>query len=53
MKIIGFYKNWSLVNKEGVFYVVNRTEKKVLFKGTEDEASKIFIMLAANFINEC
>ena len=52
MKIIGFYKNWSLVDKEGVFYVVDATGKNVLFKGTEDAASKVFIMLSANFINE-
>jgi hypothetical protein len=49
--IIGFYKNWTLVEQNGKFYVVDRTERKVLFKGTEEEATKTFTMLVANFIN--
>ena len=52
MNIIGFYKDWTLVDKEGTYYVVNRRDKKILFEGTEDLASKTFIMLVANFITE-
>lgn len=52
MNIIGFYKDWNLVEKEGTYYVVNRQDKKILTKGTEKQASKYFIMLAAGFINE-
>jgi hypothetical protein len=52
MNIIGFYKNWSLVEKNGMFYVVARQERKVLFTGTEGDACKTFILLVANFINE-
>lgn len=52
MNIIGFYKDWTLVDKEGAYYVVNRRDKKILFKGTEEQASKIFIMLVGNFITE-
>ena len=50
--IIGFYKNWVLVEQNDKFYVVNRAERKVLFRGAEEEAHKNFVMLVANFINE-
>ena len=52
MRIIGFYKDLTLVEKEENYYVVNKCDKKILFKGDEDQASKYFIMLVANFINE-
>ena len=52
MHILGFYKDLILVEKEENYYVVNRRDKKILFRGDEDQASKYFIMLAANFINE-
>ena len=52
MHIIGFYKDLTLVEKEKNYYVVNKRDKKILFKGDEDQASKYFIMLVANFINE-
>ena len=52
MHIIGFYKDLTLVEKEKNYYVVNKRDEKILFKGDEDQASKYFIMLVANFINE-
>ena len=52
MHILGFYKDLTLVKKEENYYVVNTRDKKILFKGDEDQASKHFIMLVANFINE-
>lgn len=52
MKIIGFYKNLSLVDNNGEFYIVNRMNKSIICKGTEEETSKLFIMLSANIINE-
>ena len=51
-KIIGFYKNYTLAEQDGTFYVVNRQERKILFKGCEEEATKAFVMLCAKFINE-
>lgn len=50
--ITGFYKNYILFEQNGLFHVVNRQAQKILFKGSEEKASKIFIMLVANFINE-
>ena len=50
--IIGYYKNWTLVEQNGLFYVVNQPERKVLFKGDEEGANKMFVMLIANFIDE-
>ena len=52
MRILGFYKDLTLSKKEENYYVVNTRDKKILFKGDEDQASKYFIMLVANFINE-
>ena len=52
MCILGFYKDLTLSKKEENYYVVNTRDKKILFKGDEDQASKYFIMLVANFINE-
>lgn len=52
MNIIGFYKNLLLVKRDGSYFVVDREKRKILFKGTEEECSKTFIMLAAGFINE-
>ena len=52
MHILGFYKDLTLLEKEENYYVVNKCDKKILFKGDEDQASKHFIMLVANFINE-
>ena len=52
MRILGFYKDLTLVEKEEDYYVVNKCDKKILFKGDENQASKYFIMLVANFIND-
>ena len=54
--IIGYYKNWLLVELDETFAVVKRktaTEKaKILYSGSEDNATKMFTMLIAGFINE-
>ena len=52
MDIIGFYKQFELVRDGDVYFVVNRNERKILFKGNEEDATKIFIMLSAKFIEE-
>ena len=52
MNIIGFYKDFTLIEENGNYRVVNRRDKKVLFKGEEEADSKIFIMLSAKFIDE-
>lgn len=52
MNIIGFYKDYNLIEQNNNYLVVNRRDKKVLFKGEEEEASKMFIMLSAKFIDE-
>ena len=54
--IIGYYKDWLLVELNETYAVVKRkstTEKaKILFSGSEDDTTKIFTMLIANFIDE-
>ena len=52
MKIIGYYKDLTFLERDGSYLVVDKSARKILFKGTEEEASKVFIMLCANFINE-
>lgn len=56
MKIIAFYKDLCLVEKDGVYAVVqknNEPGKRILFHSrTEEESSKAFIMMVAGFINE-
>lgn len=52
MNIIGYYKDWTLVEKDGDYLVINRPDKKILYKGSEDQASRYFIMLVADFIDE-
>ena len=52
MNIIGYYKHLNLVEKDGLYLVVNRQDKKVLFNGSEESANKYFIMLVAGFIDE-
>ena len=42
-KIIGFYKNYTLAEQDGAFYVINRQERKILLKGCEEEATKAFM----------
>ena len=50
--IIGFYKNWILIKVGEQFCVVNRAARKTLFEGSEEDATKTFTMLIANFIND-
>ena len=52
MNIIGYYKKWNLVEKDGGYLVVDREKREILLRGTEEECSKMFIMLVAGFINE-
>lgn len=53
MNIIGYYKNWCLVERGNKYAVVNRPDKKVVFTSTDEEsATKVFVMLLAEFINE-
>lgn len=42
MNIISFYKNWRLVELDGLYYVVNKTGKEIVFKGTEEKATECF-----------
>lgn len=51
-EILGFYKNYMLVKGDNLCFVTNRTERKIIFQGDEESASKFFTMLIANFINE-
>lgn len=52
MRIIGHYKDWTLVEKDERYLVINQSDKKVLYEGTEKQANKIFVMLVAKFIDE-
>lgn len=49
--IIGYYKQWLLVEKDGFYYIVRRKER-ILFKGTEALATKAFGLLIADAITE-
>ena len=49
--IIGYYKNWLLVEKNGFYYVIRRKER-ILIKGTENFATKAFGLLIAGSITE-
>ena len=49
--IIGYYKHWLLVERDGFYYVVRRRER-ILYKGDEEGATKAFVMLVAGFITE-
>ena len=44
MNIIGYYKFWTLVEREGIYYVVDRRSKQILFKSEDEEtATKVFV----------
>ena len=49
--IIGYYKQWLLVELNGVYYVVRRKDR-VILKGTESYATKAFGLLIAGAITE-
>lgn len=52
MNIIGFYKDFRLVENNGSYFVVNRQKRSILFRGTEEECSELFVMLIANLIEQ-
>ena len=54
MNILGFYKklNLTLLEKDGTYFVANRETKKVICQGTEEECTKVFVMMIAGFIEE-
>lgn len=44
MNIIGYYKIWTLVEREGIYYVVDRRSKQILCKSEDEElATKVFV----------
>ena len=51
-KILGFYEKFMIVERGEICFVTNRSERKILFKGSKEEAKKYFVMIIANFINE-
>ena len=55
MNILGFYKktNLLLVEKDGVYFVVDRQDKTILYQGDEEECTKVFVMMLTEFIDKC
>lgn len=49
--IIGYYKNWILVEKDGTYYIVRRKER-ILIKGSEGFVTRAFGLLIAGSITE-
>lgn len=51
MNIIGFWKlggiDIILVEKDSICYVVNKNKREVIFKGCENDASKVFVSIIA------
>ena len=44
MNIIGYYKIWTLIEQEGIYYVVDRRSKQILCKSEDEElATKVFV----------
>ena len=53
INIIGFYKDWRLVESGGYYYVVDKKKQAVIYKSKDEEsATKAFIMLCVGFVNE-
>ena len=52
MSIIVYYKQWALLEKDGEYLVIDKPDKKILYIGPEEHATKIFVMLIAGFIDE-
>ena len=52
MNILGFFDKLgsTLAENNGAYYVVDRNARKILYKGTEEECTKMFIMMCAGFI---
>lgn len=49
--IIGYYKNWLLVEVNGTYFIVKRKER-ILFIGNEELVTKAFVLLIAGSITE-
>jgi hypothetical protein len=51
MNILGFYSklNLTLVEKDGVCFVVDKSKRKIIAKGSEEECTKLFVMIIAGF----
>lgn len=49
--IIGYYKEWLLVEKDGIYYIVRRKDR-ILYRGTEGVACRAFGLLIAGGITE-
>lgn len=49
--IIGYYKQWLLVEKDGTYYMCRR-KVGILAKGSEDVATKAFALLIGGGITE-
>ena len=54
MNILGFFDKLgiTLAENNGAYYVVDRNARKILYKGTEEECTKMFIMMCAGFIQK-
>lgn len=54
MDMIAFYDklNIALVEKNGMYFVVDRKEKTILYQGDEETCTKAFVMLMAGFIEK-
>lgn len=52
MNIIGHFKELRLFEKDGKYWVVDGPNKKVLYKGQEESAYKLFTVLVLEFIDE-
>lgn len=52
MNILGFYTKLNVVLAENndAYYVVDRSARKILCKGTEEDCTKMFVMIMAGFI---
>ena len=54
MNILGFFKkmNLALIEKDGTCFVVDKHERRILYKGNEEDCSKVFIMIASGFVKK-
>lgn len=54
MDMIAFYDklNIALVEKNGMYFVVDRKEKTILYHGDEETCTKAFVMLMVGFIEK-
>ena len=54
MNILGIYKklNLALIEKDGEYFVTDKRERKVLYRGDEEACTKVFVMMIARFIEK-